>query len=69
MHMREKQKTLLNYIRLVGRYAFVIAKLIFGHSHASRPKTSQKKDKLVKNKGYSLAVTKGLRVTSSNFHT
>ena len=57
MRMREKQKTLLNYIRLVGRYAFVVAKLIFSHSHANRPKTSQKKDKLVKNKGYPLSVT------------
>ena len=57
MRMRERQKTLLNYIRLVGRYAFVVAKLIFSHSHANRPKTSQKKDKLVKNKGYPLSVT------------
>ena len=33
--MREKQKKLLNYVRLVGKYGFFLAKLVLSHSYAN----------------------------------
>ena len=33
--MREKQKKLFNHVRLVGKYAFFLAKLVFSHSYAN----------------------------------
>ena len=33
--MREKQKKLFNYVRLVGKYVFFLAKLVFSHSYAN----------------------------------
>ena len=41
--VRGKTKKLLNYILLVGKYALVVAELIFCHSQANFPKTSPKK--------------------------
>ena len=42
--MREKQKNAAyNYIRLVGRYALIVAKLILSHSHANKPRTRPRK--------------------------
>ena len=43
LRMREKQKSLLNYARLVGKYVFFLEKLIFSHSYANESKTSPKK--------------------------
>ena len=43
LRMREKQKSLLNYARLVGKYVFFLEKLIFSHSYAHESKTSPKK--------------------------
>lgn len=31
--MREIQKKLFNYVRLVGKYAFFLVKLAFSHSY------------------------------------
>ena len=33
--MCEKQKKLFNHVRLVGKYAFFLAKLVFSHSYAN----------------------------------
>ena len=33
--MREKQEKLFNHVRLVGKYAFFLAKLVFSHSYAN----------------------------------
>ena len=33
--MREKQEKLFNHVRLVGKFAFFLAKLIFSHSYAN----------------------------------
>ena len=30
-----KTKNLFNYVRLVGKYAFFLAKLVFSHSYAN----------------------------------
>ena len=38
-----KNKKLLHYILLVGKYVLVVAKLIFGHFNANWPKTSPRK--------------------------
>ena len=32
---REKQEKLFNHVRLVGKYAFFLAKLVFSHSYAN----------------------------------
>ena len=33
--MREKQKKLFNHVRLVGKYVFFLAKLVYSHSYAN----------------------------------
>lgn len=33
LRMREKQKKLFNYVRLVRKYAFFLVKLVFSHSY------------------------------------
>ena len=33
--MREKQKMLFNYVRLVVKYAFFLAKLVFSYSYTN----------------------------------
>ena len=35
LHMREKQKKLFNYVRLVEKHAFFLAKLFFSPSYAN----------------------------------
>ena len=35
LQMREKQKMLFNYVRLVGKYVFFLEKLVFRHSYVN----------------------------------
>ena len=58
-----KTKKLFNYVRLVGKYVFLLEKLIFSHSYANQLKTSPRKRNWWKMLffRYSPAVTKGLK--------
>ena len=69
LRMREKQKSLLNYARLVGKYVFFLEKLIFSHSYANESKTSPKKRRWWKMRFFRCcpAVTKGLKKVTNLF--
>ena len=43
LRMHEKQKKRFHFFRLVEKYAFFLAKLVFRNSYANQPKTSPKK--------------------------
>ena len=45
VRMREKQKKAFDYVLLVGKYAFYVAKLTLSHPYANQPKNSPKKRK------------------------
>ena len=69
LRMREKQKSLLNYARLVGKYVGFFEKLIFRHSYAHESKTSPKKRRWWKVPFFRCcpAVTKGLKKVTNLF--